>query len=76
MLQKQKQILKGMSDAMSEPIMISKTGHETIVMISEKEYDRLETCEDAYWGIRALIAGKEGYLGEEKGKKLIDSLIR
>ena len=63
------------SAALSEPITISKTGHETIVMISKKEYDRLEACEDAYWGVRALLAEKSGYLGEEEGKQIIEKLL-
>lgn len=63
------------SAALSEPITISKTGHETIVMISKKEYDRLEACEDAYWGVRALLAEKSSYLGEEEGKQIIEKLL-
>lgn len=62
------------SDAISEPITISKTGYETIVMVSKKEYDRLESCENAYWSIRALLAEKTGYLGEEEGRKIIEKL--
>lgn len=63
------------SAAMSEPITISKTGHETIVMISKKEYDRLEACEDAYWSVRAFLAEKNGYLGEKEGTKIIEKLL-
>lgn len=63
------------SVALSEPITISKTGQETIVMISKKEYDRLEACEDAYWGVRALLAENNGYLGEEEGQKLAAKLL-
>ena len=66
---------KYISDALSEPITISKTGHETIVMISKKEYDRLEACEDAYWSVKAFIAEKSGYLGEEEGAKIIKKLL-
>ena len=66
---------KYLSTAMSEPVIIRKTGHETVVMISRKEYDRLEACEDAYWGIRALHAEKEGYLGEEEGSKIVEKLL-
>ena len=61
--------------AMSEPITISKTGHETIVMVSKKEYDRLEACEDAFWSVKALLAEKNGYLGKEEGKKIIENLL-
>ena len=63
------------SAAMSEPITVSKTGHETIVMISKKEYDRLEACEDAYWSVSALLAEKNGYLGEDEGAKIIEKLL-
>jgi len=63
------------SAAMSEPITISKTGHETIVMISKKEYDRLEACEDSYWSVRALLAEQNGYLGEDEGAKIIKKLL-
>lgn len=66
---------KYLSVAMSEPITISKTGQETIVMISKKEYDRLEACEDAYWSMRALMAENTGYLGEEDGQKIIAKLL-
>jgi len=66
---------KYMSVAMIEPVTISKTGHETIVMISKKEFDRLEACEDAYWSVRAHLAEKSGYLGEEEGKKIIEKLL-
>ena len=66
---------KYLSVAMSEPITISKTGQETIVMVSKKEYERLEACEDAYWSIRGLLAEKNGYLGEEEGQKIIKKLL-
>lgn len=64
-----------MATALSEPVTVSKTGRETIVMISKQEYDRLEACEDAYWGMRALLAEKTGYLGEEDGKQIIEKLL-
>lgn len=41
----------------------------------EKEYDRLEACEDAYWGVRALLAEKSGYLGEEAGQDILTKLL-
>jgi len=66
---------KYLSVALSEPVTISKTGQETIVMMSKKEYDRLEACEDAYWSIRALIAENSGYLGDEEGQKIIAKLF-
>lgn len=66
---------KYLSAALSEPVTISKTGQETIVMISKKEYDRLEACENAYWSVRALAAETTGYLGEEEGQKIIKKLL-
>jgi len=64
-----------MSVAMLEPITISKTGHETIVMLSKSEYDRLEACEDSYWSVKALLAEKSGYVGEEEGQKILEKLL-
>ena len=66
---------KYINAAMVEPVTVSKTGQETIVMISKREYDRLEACEDAYWGVRALLAENSGYLGEEEGKKILEKLL-
>ncbi|MBS0184890.1 MAG: type II toxin-antitoxin system Phd/YefM family antitoxin [Proteobacteria bacterium] len=66
---------KYLSIAISEPVVISKAGHEAIVMISKEELNRLEACEDAYWGMRARQAEKKGYLGEEESAKIIEKLI-
>lgn len=66
---------KYMSVAISEPITISKSGHETIVMISKGEYERLEAYEDAYWRLRALQAEKTGYVGESEGAKIVENLL-
>ncbi len=63
-----------MSLAMSEPVTVSKTGHETIVMLSKAEYDRLEALDDAYWGMRALEAEKGGFVGVEEGQKILEKL--
>jgi hypothetical protein len=44
-------------------------------MVSMEEYDRLESCEDAYWVMRAKIAEQNGYVGEEKGQDIIEKLL-
>ncbi len=66
---------KYIATALSEPVTISKSGHETVVLISKKEYERLEEIEDSYWAARALIAEKSGYLGEEEGAKMIEKIL-
>jgi len=66
---------KYLSAAMLEPVTVSKTGHEVIVMISKKEYDRLEACDDAYWSVKARLAEEGGYLGEKEGEKIIEKLL-
>lgn len=66
---------KYISAAMLEPVTVSKTGQEVIVIISKKEYERLEACDDAYWSIKARLAEENGYMGEKEGKKIIDKLL-
>ena len=36
------------------------------VLISKREYDRLQSIEDSYWLTKALEAEKDGYIGVEK----------
>lgn len=66
---------KYMSVAMVEPVTINRSGHETIVMLSKNEYDRLEACEDYYWGMRAQEAEENGeWTSVEEGEKIIENL--
>ena len=59
--------------AISEPVVIEKTGRPVAVMLSIKEYDRLVALEDAYWAQKALKAEKTGYVGQKESSKFLKS---
>ncbi len=59
--------------AISEPVVIEKTGRPVAVMLSIREYDRLVDLEDAYWAQKALKAGKTGYIGQKETSKFLKS---
>ncbi len=45
-----------MESALTEPIVIEKSGRPAVVMLSIAEYERLQAMDDAYWGERARQA--------------------
>jgi len=59
--------------AISEPVVIEKTGRPVVVMLSVKEYERLTALEDAYWAEKALKAEKTGYVGKTESVKFLKS---
>ena len=59
--------------AISEPVIIEKTGRPVVVMLSIKEYERLVALEDAYWAQNALKAEKTGYIGQKEALKFLKS---
>ena len=59
--------------ALSEPVVIEKSGRSIAVMLSLKEYDRLRASDDAYWAQKALKAEKVGYIGEKESLKFLRS---
>ena len=59
--------------AISEPVVIEKTGRPVVVMLSVKEYERLTALEDAYWAEKALKAEKAGYIGQKESAKFLKS---
>ncbi|MBI4309602.1 MAG: type II toxin-antitoxin system Phd/YefM family antitoxin [Candidatus Omnitrophica bacterium] len=59
--------------AISEPVVIEKTGRPVAVMLSVKEYERLIALEDAYWAQKAINAEKSGYIGQKESAKLLKS---
>lgn len=57
--------------ALSEPVMIEKSGRDSVVVMSASEYQRLTTLEDAYWASRAAIAEAGGWASPAAVKALI-----
>ena len=62
-----------LEEALSDPVVIEKTGRPVAVMLSIKEYERLAALEDAYWAQKAIEAEKTGYLGRKESLKFLNS---
>ena len=60
-----------MDSALSEPVMIEKSGRSSVVIISATEYARLTSLEDAYWAARAAAATAGGFATPEEVAEMI-----
>lgn len=49
-----------------EPILVEKGGRPVAVVLSIRDYERLQAIEDAYWGELAKEAEKMGFLTQEE----------
>lgn len=61
--------------AMSEPIVIEKSGRPAVVMLSIAEYERLQALDDAYWGEKAKQALEDGLAGADETLRRLQSRI-
>lgn len=52
-----------LSQAIKQPVIIEKSKHPFVVMVS---YERYLELEDAYWGELATVADKEKSIGKKK----------
>ena len=59
--------------AISEPVIIEKSGRSIVIMLSIKEYERLVALDDAHWAQKALKAEKEGFIGHKESAKFLRS---
>lgn len=64
-----------LDEATHEPIVIQKSGRNVAVIIPFQEYERLMALEDNYWIQKADAAKQEGFVGTEKGEKLLSDLL-
>lgn len=55
-----------MESALTEPVVIEKSGRPSVVMLSIAEYERLQAMDDAYWGERAKQAIEGGFAGADE----------
>jgi prevent-host-death family protein len=49
--------------ALTEPVVICKTGRRVAVLLSWPEYERLSTLEEDWWARKPARAELEGYPG-------------
>ena len=57
--------------ALTEPVTITRTGRKVAVVLSWKEYERLQALEDAWWAREAKRAESEGYLGQKASRRVL-----
>jgi len=64
-----------MESALTEPIVIEKSGRPAVVMLSIAEYERLQAMDDAYWGERAKQALEGGLAGTDETMRRLQECI-
>jgi prevent-host-death family protein len=60
-----------MASALVEPVMVERSGCNSVVILSVHEYERLLAIEDAYWAARARKAESWGFAAKPQVKKLV-----
>jgi len=60
-----------MDSGLVEPVMVSKSGRPSVVIMSVTEYKRLIAMEDASWTSRAFKAEESGFASEIEVQQLI-----
>jgi antitoxin Phd len=61
--------------ALREPVMIQRSGRNSVVMLSCEEYEILQALSDRYWGEKAKEAEKKGYLGAEESEAILQKYL-
>jgi len=61
--------------ALTEPVVIEKSGRPAVVMLSVAEYERLQAMDDAYWGERAKQALADGLAGTDETRRRLQERI-
>ena len=64
-----------MTCALTEPVVIEKSGRPAVVMLSIAEYERLQAMDDAYWGERAKHALEGGLAGADETMRRLQARI-
>lgn len=65
-----------MEHARQEPVTVHRTGRPAVVIVSHQEYERLTALEDAFWGMRAAQAEREGFVGTDAAAEFLQSRLR
>ena len=63
-----------MDAALTEPVLVEKSGRPVIVMMSVAEYDRLVSLENTYWAYCATQAEAGGWATADEVKALIEDV--
>ena len=65
-----------LDDAQSEPVAIVKNGKRSAVVLSAREYERLQDLEDRFWAAKADAAANTGFLSVEDSAETIRKLMK
>lgn len=58
-----------------EPVTIEKKGRAVAVILSVEEDAKLEALENEFWAKKAQEAIGKGFIGKEKSKDLLQSIL-
>jgi antitoxin Phd len=61
--------------ARSEPVLVTRSGRDAVVILSAEEYSRFLELEDTVWSRKAAAAEQTGYIGPEAAKDFIAGLL-
>ena len=64
-----------MDVAQHEPVVIERHGRPIAVVLSVKDYERLEASQDRLWAERAEKAIERGFASQEETKKLFEDIL-
>ena len=64
-----------MEAARQEPVCVTKSGKNTVYILSAMEYERLQKLESAYWSQVIREAEATGYVGQEKSAALLKAKL-
>jgi prevent-host-death family protein len=60
--------------ALIEPVRVTRNKRPVVVLLSAREFDRLTSLEDDYWGRMADDAARSGSATDGEVKKLLEKL--
>jgi len=64
-----------LEESLTEPVIIKRSGRVSAVLLSHREYERLQKIEDMYWIIKAEEGEASGFLSAEDSLKKLTGLI-
>ena len=67
---------QAMDQAQKEPVLVTKSGRDAVVILSKDEYENLLSVEDAYWSERAKTAEARGYIGTDASEAFMRDQLR
>jgi prevent-host-death family protein len=64
-----------MDMALREPVVIQRSGRNSVVMLAYEDYEEMTALMDKLWGERASKAKRKGFIGPAKSRHLLNKLL-